>query len=169
MNARAKRIRESAGKPAGLTAADEGLLEAIASMVEFATRPKSKRKAADGEGAALLVSPAHLYGEFKNRVGHIVLCEPYDKRWFGRVAATLKAMPDLQASDLDLVLDHIEAGSLATWPNGAPDFNAVIKWFPTWVMRARKWAENGRQAVGSKAVLGAPVQAMDLSPFQFDE
>lgn len=157
MNARAKRLRAAAGDCGDVS---DTLLNAIAVMLDAATRPEPKVAAVAGEGAGKLAfSPAQLLAAIRARAGHVIITEPLDKRWFGRMGGVLKNIVGLEEADLDRVLDWIVAGGLRTWPNGAPDLGSVARWFPEWIGRARTWEDRGRQEMRGANQVGAPVES----------
>lgn len=152
MNARAKRLR-------GLVPDGTDTLDALAIMLDAATKPEPKRARTGDEGAvsAAPLSPGQVLTALRTRANGAVITEPVDKKWFGWMSSVLKGIDGLQPADVDLVVDWLAAGGLASWPTGLPDLYAVAKWFPAWIGRAREWDRRGRQVLrGGNQVGAAP-------------
>ena len=136
--ARARRIYEAGvavykGSP---PASADKILKAMALMLDEATKPKKSIKQSDkGRPQKLPFSPQALYEECLARVPHIVACEPYDKRWFGRLGKVLQASSGLTAGDMETLVAWIEGGGLDFGDSWS--FEHIIKHFPNWMTRAR--------------------------------
>jgi len=119
------------------------MMKAIALMLAEATKPKKKKAATKNEGATLAFGPGELYEACLARVPHIIACEPYDQRWFGRLGKVLQASKGLTADDLETLVAWIEGGALDFGSNWS--FSHVIKHFPNWMAQARQGG-SGQQA-----------------------
>jgi hypothetical protein len=84
------------------------------------------------------------------RVSDVIICWPAQKQDYAKLGATLRGITDLQSSDLDTVVEWIEAGGLSFW-TVKPRFDHVAKHFGNWLATAREW-KAGRVSAG-----GAPV------------
>ena len=172
MNARAKRLYELAAKTEWKQVADPEtgvipLLAQLAVLVDAATRPEPKAaKPVPGLGEKPPLAPGQVLTALRARVGHIVITEPVDKRWFGWMGGVLKGIHGLVEADLDLVLDWILAGALTGWPGGAPGLHTVAKWFPAWVGRAREWDKRGRQELRGGHQVGAAPESTPESMWE---
>lgn len=134
--ARARRIYEAGvavykGNP---SASADRLLKAMALMIHEATKPAKKKTKTKAE-PTLPFGPKELYEACLARVPHIIACEPYDSRWFGRLGKVLQASKGLSKGDLELLVGWIEGGALDFGDSWS--FEHIIKHFPNWMAQAR--------------------------------
>ncbi len=149
------------GLPADPGPAD--LVRAVARMLAAATE---KKKAKSPEAPKLAIGPREFFETVRELAGERLLCDPVDARWFGRLAGTLKALPDLAASDAEAVGSWLAAGGCRTWPTGVPTFGHAITHLDKWIAWAREWDRRGRPEMSGKTNVGNSVAAADFSAFK---
>lgn len=141
-SAKAKRIYEAgvvAYKGSPPAAADK-MLKAIALMLTEATKP-AKRVKKEQQEVVLPFGPKELYEACLENVPHIIGCEPYNARWFGRIGLKLQATNGLRADDLDAFIGWVLCGGLdfgSDW-----NFEHVIKHWENWIVKARNHYSTG--------------------------
>jgi hypothetical protein len=134
---------------------EERMVRAMAAMLATATT--SKRARGTKDESKLAVPPRDLFEIIRAGAGDRVLCTPVDSRWFGRLGGALKALPDFNAADPQLLVDWLQAGGCASWPRGVPSFGDLINLLPKWVAWAREWDRRGRQTLRGATAVGAAV------------
>lgn len=146
------------------TPAEDRILRAVARMLALATQPKKKATVDDSK---LAVPPRTLFEAVRSQAGDRVLCEPIDGRWFGRLGGALKALPSFGVDDVELLISWLQAGGMASWPQGIPTFSHLITNLDKWTAFAREWDRRGRQAIRGKTLVGAAATAesTDFSAF----
>lgn len=149
-SAKTRRIYEAGlqAYPHGRTVGEERLLQAVALMLTEATKPASKAKKKKDE-PVLPFGPKELYEACLERVPHVIGCEPYDRRWFGRMGKALQATSGLEREDLERFLGWVESGGLSFFSDCT--FEHVIKHWGTWIVKAR-----GNLGTGSAADSAGP-------------
>ncbi len=134
------------------TAAQAQLISALAAMLALSGRKDKKPAAALGP---LPVSPSELF-EAIAATGK-VLCDPIDKRWFGRLGGLLRSVT-VTPADVDLLVSWLEAGGVASWPQGMPTFDHFIQRMGNWLSFAREWNRRGGGRI-VKGMIGADAAA----------
>ncbi len=152
MNARAKKIR-AACDGTTWSPPQSQLLDAFACMIEAATA-RVPPKAVAAEVAKLAVAPAAVFEAIK--ATHKVLCDPIDKRWFGRLGVLLRSVP-VDAAMLECLCSWLTAGGLAWWTVPLT-FDHVFMNLSKWLASAREWDDRGRQPLGTKGGVGIEIE-----------
>lgn len=126
----------------------------MAAMLDAATTTKTKSKPAVEDLLPVGVGPVF---EAIRDTGK-VLCEPRDKRWFGRLGALLKSVR-IDGPTLDVLCAWLSAGGVNWWST-PPTFDHALANLPKWVNYALEWDVRGRQALGAKGGVGADVESV---------
>ncbi len=120
------------------TRGQDNLLRAMAAMVAEATqilKPTKAVKKKEADKPPLPFGPGELYELVKERVPHIIACEPYNKLWFGRLGNTLQNTNGLVKDDLEVFVAWVEGGGLEFFTDCT--FAHVIKHWDVWITKAR--------------------------------
>jgi hypothetical protein len=140
------------------------MVKAIAAMLAASKVTKKARV----DETKLAVPPRQLFEAIRRDAGDKILCEPIDARWFGRLGGALKALPSFGPADVELLTSWLNAGGQATWPQGVPTFDHLIRNLDKWTAFAREWDRRGRQTLGGKrGAVGSPstAESSDFSAF----
>lgn len=112
------------------------LVRAMAAMLAASDKP-TKKSVAD----PLPISPVKLFQAVAENGA--ILCDPIDKRWFGRLGGLLRNVR-VEVGDLHLLLDWFNAGGVASWPQGKPTFTHFLQHLDKWLAFSREWDKRGR-------------------------
>lgn len=151
-SAKTKRIYEAgaAAYKGSPPAPADRMLKAIALMLTEATKKRVVEKDKP-RPQKLPFSPQALYELCLERVPHIIACEPYDKRWFGRLGKELQATSGLEQADLERFVGWVEGGGLEFFPDVT--FAHVIKHWGTWIVKARSGGQAKQQGAGPESFM----------------
>ena len=120
------------------TPAQDAMLRAMAAMIAESTnitKPTKAVKKKEADLPPLAFGPGELYELVKERVPHVIACEPYNKNWFGRMGKVLRDTNGLVKDDLETFVAWVEAGGLDFF--NSCTFPHVIKNWGTWIVKAR--------------------------------
>lgn len=161
MNARAKQLTDIGLKAYETADWGEGkagaLIGAIAAMLAAPAAAKAKP-----DGPKLAFSPQSLYEAISRDT--TVACGVVNSQSFGHLGRKLKGIPGLQAADVGLLVDWINAGGFH-WVTGAVTFQLVVNRIDTYINSARSWDEAGRPAMGKSNGV-APISGITGSDFR---